>query len=183
MFRAGVELLEVDVGVLDDDGEPVMKAERYEQLCRDRVPMPEHGVCYSMATEEMGLAPGGLMRQELYEDEYGFDSWEHGVRSRCFVHLLNSAQYRAVTDAAPPHEPPTAAEYTEAGLPWFEYYDADRRALEGAPRLARLDSLTARQVKEENGPPAGRKTTAPKPGQVKRIGPAAHRVRDGGTSW
>ena len=25
---------------------------------------------------EMGLAPGGLMRQEIYEDEYGFSAWD-----------------------------------------------------------------------------------------------------------
>ena len=25
---------------------------------------------------EMGLAPGGLMRQEIYEDEYGLEAWD-----------------------------------------------------------------------------------------------------------
>ena len=46
---------------------------------------------------EMGLAPGGLMRQEIYEDEYGLEAWETSVRSRCFVHILNSVQFFDVT--------------------------------------------------------------------------------------
>ncbi len=29
---------------------------------------------------EMGLAPGGLMRQEVHEDSYGFGAWERTVR-------------------------------------------------------------------------------------------------------
>ncbi len=34
--------------------------------------------------EEMGLAPGGLMRQEIYEDDYGLDAWDTSAASRCF---------------------------------------------------------------------------------------------------
>ena len=34
---------------------------------------------------------------------------------------------------------PTARKYTEVRLPWFEYYDGDRTALEGAKQLAGLD--------------------------------------------
>jgi len=49
---------------------------------------------------------------------------------------------------APPHRPPTAGEYAEAGLPWFDYYDADRAALAGAEKLAGLDSVAERRVKE-----------------------------------
>ena len=37
--------------------------------------------------------PAGLMRQEIYEDEYGFGAWETSVRSRCYVHIVNSVQF------------------------------------------------------------------------------------------
>ena len=57
---------------------------------------------------EMGLAPGGLMRQEIYEDAYGFDAWDTSTRSRCFVHILNSVQLLDVTGCEPPRKPPTA---------------------------------------------------------------------------
>ena len=44
----------------------------------------------------MGLAPGGLMRQEIYEDDYGIKAWDTTVRSRCYVHILNSVQFLSV---------------------------------------------------------------------------------------
>ena len=94
------------------------------------------------------------------------------------MHLLNSAQFRSVTGAAPPHEPPTAKEYNEAGLPWFEYYDRDRKALEGAQRLARLDSLAVHRLKEGKG--TFEDDTGGRPGQIVPLGTTPPRVRDGG---
>ena len=112
--------------------------------------------CMEPAMGGMGFAPGGLMRQEVYEDPHGLDVWEQSARSRCFVHVLNSVQFLHVTGAEPPHRPPTAAEYSEAGLPWFEYYADDQRALEGARKLAGLDSVAAQSwkkgVRPENEP-------------------------------
>ena len=91
------------------------------------------------------------MRQEIYEDEYGLEAWETSVRSRCFVHILNSVQFFDVTGAKPPSKPPTAIEYTEAGLPWFDYYGGDLKALEGAQKLAGLDSVAAKKLKKGEG--------------------------------
>jgi len=93
------------------------------------------------AIPEMGLAPGGRMRQEIYQDEFGIDAWDQSEPARCFVHLLNSTQFRDVTGAFPPTEPITADQYKLARVPWFDYYDAEAKALEGAPRLAALKSL------------------------------------------
>ena len=87
-----------------------------------------------------------------------------------------------MTGFAPPYEPPTATDYTEAGLPWFEYFDADLDALDGASRLARLDSLGARRVKEGKTPLDDGELVQPKPAQVKRLG-KSHVVRDGSTAW
>ena len=88
------------------------------------------------------------MRQEIYKDHYGFDAWDRSVWSRCFVHILNSVQFFQVSGAAPPAKPPTAWEYTSAGLPWFDYYDGDRTALDGAEKLAGLDSVAAKRLKK-----------------------------------
>ena len=46
------------------------------------------GVCYSppadKSSQEMGLAPGGLMKQELAADPHDFDVWEpHALTSTC----------------------------------------------------------------------------------------------------
>ena len=64
------------------------------------------------------------------------------------MHVLNSVQFLHVTGAEPPHRPPAAAEYSAAGLPWFEYYAEDRRALDGARKLAGLDSVAQKSWKK-----------------------------------
>ena len=139
-----------------------------------------YGIMYSppVAQEpprEMGLAPGGLMRQEIYEDDYGFDAWDTTVRSRCFVHILNSVQFLNVTGANPPTEPPSAMDYTKAGLPWFDYYDGDMKALEGAQKLAGLDSVAARKLKKGEGVLPDNEPVLPK--VVKKLGRG--KVREG----
>lgn len=142
-----------------------MKASEYEKLQREMTGMvfgmPE--VCMSAPAEklDMGLAPGGLMRQEIYDDSHGFDVWDTSVRSRCFVHLLNSLQYVTVTGKAPPTRPPSAKDYTDAGLPWFEYYAADQKALEGSGKLASLDSVAAKHIKKGKGTIADNEPVTP----------------------
>ena len=115
-----------------------MKPERYRQLRerlkerRDEVayfveaPDPEFAACMP----EMGLAPGGRMRQEVYDDPHGLDAWDQRHASRCFVTIANSTQWMAITGERPPTVPPTAKQYTMAGLPWFEWYGGDAEALD-----------------------------------------------------
>ena len=129
-----------------------MKASKFKELHKESEVAaygPLHEAERPMA--EMGLAPGGLMRQEVYEDEYGFDAWDMSVRSRCFVHILNSLQFLAVCGVEPPSRPPTAAEYTRAGLPWFDYYGGDLTALEGSKKLLGLDSVAVMNLKKAKG--------------------------------
>lgn len=97
---------------------------------------------------EMGLAPGGRMRQHVHEDEFELGDWSRDHSSRCFVHLANSMTWRAITGDEPPTTPPTAAEYDRAGLPWFEYY-SERPAVEGGEKLRELKSV--REKGEEKG--------------------------------
>ena len=128
-----------------------------------------------MELGEMGLAPGGLMRQEIYEDDYGLEAWETSVRSRCYVHIVNSLQFFSVTGAHPPSLPPTAVEYTKAGLPWFDYYGGDLKALEGAEKLAGLDSVAVKKLKKGEGVLVDNEAVVPK--VVKRLGKG--KVREG----
>jgi hypothetical protein len=96
----------------------------------------------------MGLAPGGRMRQEIYEDPYSIHDWDTEHTSRCFIHLVNSAAWQKITGQRPPSQPPTAQRYTAAGFPWFDYYDAELKALDGSPTLARLKSV--KEMSEQN---------------------------------
>lgn len=114
-----------------NEAEPVL-------FSRPRHPLPDR--------DDMGLAPGGRIRQEIAADPYGIDVWETSVYSRCFVHLLNAERYRAIAGRAPPPTPITPAAYRKAGIPWFEYYQ-DGETLKGSKVLAGLDSLAARLFK------------------------------------
>jgi hypothetical protein len=80
---------------------------------------------------EMGLAPGGRMRQQIYDDPHSFDVWDKKTSGRCFVHIANSLIWRQITGNQPPTAPPTARMYNDAGLPWFEYYNESLRSLKG----------------------------------------------------
>jgi len=111
--------------------------EQFERLMEADMDLLEEPVLFCKVCEEapdMGIAPGGLMRQTICEDEYGIDAWDQDNGYRCFIHLANSVQYQAITGHRPPQSPATAKEYTNAGLPWFDYYD-DNKALSGSDAL------------------------------------------------
>ena len=91
------------------------------------------------------------MRQEIYGDEHGIDAWDTSIGSRCFVHIVNSVQLLHLTGCQPPGKPQTAQDYAVAGLPWFDYYGGDLKALDGAKELAGLDSVAAVKLKTGEG--------------------------------
>ena len=104
------------------------KPEAYERTKRRRGRYDEAMEAMPMSVPapaayyDMGLAPGGRMRQEIYDDPFTAADWDLSASSRCFVHIANSLVWRQITGAAPPTVPPTAEEYTRAGFPWFEWY-------------------------------------------------------------
>jgi hypothetical protein len=114
---------------------------RFEK--QDRLELHED-VCYMQAPEsacpDMGLAPGGRMRQEIYDDPFDINDWDTENMSRCFVHITNSLVWRAITDEEPPTIPLTSNEYNRKGLPWYDYYD-DSPALTGSGVLKELKSV------------------------------------------
>ena len=127
-----------------------MKSDRYEAL-RSEWGGGDDDVLYSAVPVlecAMGLAPGGRMKQEIYDDPYGLDAWDQRNCSRCFVSLLNATQWMAITAERPPTQPPSAQDYAARGLPWFDYYGSDARAVEGSKTLGKLKSV-AQQAKEK----------------------------------
>ncbi len=130
----------------------------------------------SAVTEDaLGLAPGGLMRQTIEVDDYGVGVWDQARGLRCFVHLLNGRQWQAATGEPPPGKPPTAADYTRAGLPWFEHY-GEGESLAGSSVLANLDSVAAKVIKQDGAPLADNE--AVNPVKVVKLG-ATNAVADG----
>ncbi len=134
-----------------------MKAEAYRDLYPPAVYSMDamDPACASLmrvsspAPAEMGLAPGGRMKQEIFDDPHAFDVWDTRASSRCFVHIANSLAWRAITAEEPPTTPLTSREYSQAGMPWFDYYGGDATALEGADKLAGLKSV--KQMGDDKG--------------------------------
>jgi hypothetical protein len=124
---------------------PDSLADIFDELARDLLSDDDllFAACPTSVREAscMGLGAGGRMRQEIYKDSREFDEWDTGMTSRSFVHLLNALIWREVTGANPPHPPVTAKEYKRAGLPWFDFYRDDLKALDSAKKFAGLKSI------------------------------------------
>lgn len=88
----------------------------------------------------MGLAPGGMIKQIIHEDEYGLEVWEQETYSRCYTHLVNSERFQGITDKAAPTQPVTPEQYKDAGIPWFDLYKEKPNALAGSGVLHKLAS-------------------------------------------
>ena len=145
-----------------------MKRERYESLVREQMRRsglrrPAAFACVESAPRlDMGLAPGGRMKQEIYDDPYGLDAWDQRQASRCFVTIVNSAQWMAMSGERPPTAPPTAQRYSEAGLPWFDYYGGDANALAGAKTLKALGSVAQVMRRKGESLPGNESIDAPR---------------------
>ncbi|MBM9509528.1 hypothetical protein [Actinacidiphila acididurans] len=88
------------------------------------------------AAPAMGLGAGGRMRQEVYRDERPLTDWRAEPSGRIFVHLATAPQWQDITGEPAPSSPVDRAAYTTAGLPWYDYYDADAADLPAADPLA-----------------------------------------------
>jgi len=131
------------------------------------------------AAPDMGLAPGGKMRQEIYDDPNHLEDWDQRHSSRCFVHIANSLMWKDFTGNNPPTVPPTARQYSKAGLPWFDYYSDNGTAVEGSDILSKLKSVV-KLGKEKGDVPLPENEPAEINKVVKlREGLKKHQVREG----
>jgi hypothetical protein len=98
----------------------------------------------SRSTYDMGLAAGGRMKQQIFEDPYELEDWDvsHKAQSnRCFVHLANSLVWKAITKQDPPTTPCTSKAYSQAGYPWFDYYVEGAHAVSATSALEGIKSI------------------------------------------
>jgi hypothetical protein len=93
------------------------------------------------ALAEMGLAAGGRMRQQLYPDPHGIDTWDQGNYGRVFVHIVNSRDWTRITGEPLPPTPVDVHSYIAAGLPWFDLYDDHLGDIEPSAALAKVRSV------------------------------------------
>jgi hypothetical protein len=101
---------------------------------------PAPACCRSPAGS-MGLAAGGRMKQKIYPDPHGLETWDASSSSRVFAQIVNSELWREITGEEPPPSPVTAREYATAGLPWFDLYDEAAPTCEPGETLAGVKSV------------------------------------------
>jgi hypothetical protein len=121
---------------------------------------PAHMSQFAKAPQpaQMGLAAGGRMRQKIYPDPYGIDTWNQNDYGALDVYLINSEQYHDITGLRPPATPISAQTYTEYGFPWFDLYDESQATLAASAQLNKVrtvrekDALDGTANDEEDKP-------------------------------
>lgn len=98
---------------------------------------------------EMGLAPGGTIEQAILDaGEWTPDAFDMKRSGRVFIHIVNSAMFKAITGMDAPATPITAEAYRLHKMPWFSTYaeDAGRDvaptpAMEGLKSINEIDAM------------------------------------------
>jgi hypothetical protein len=152
-------------GKEDVGGVQVIVYEPKEGKFPDKPPQPD-GEVYRMAAgvapaaawrsielggagKEMGLGAGGKMKQKIYSDPHGIDTWDADNYGRVFVHIVNSMMFREITGKEPPTTPVSAQTYAQNHLPWFDLYDDKMSDIEASDELKGVKSI--KEMDKEKG--------------------------------
>ena len=80
-----------------EEWEKIKKARQAKSRIRGKGPLMMMECCSVSFEADMGLAPGGRMKQDIEKDPYDLSVWDLRNGSRVFVHLANSLAWRAIT--------------------------------------------------------------------------------------
>jgi hypothetical protein len=119
--------------------------------------------------DSMGLGAGGKMKQDIYPDEYGIETWDTETSGRVFVHIANSMAWREITGEEPPPTPISPSLYTEYGFPWFDLYDEGKGDIAGSKTLGGVKTIKEIDKDKGFGTQQDDGTVDVPPGQVKTI--------------
>jgi hypothetical protein len=150
------------------------RADRIAEFDRGRrIDIPSPAMSRPASQRDLlAVGPGGKVGQRIYPDPYGWDVWDLGNLGRAAVHLLDAAQFHALTGMEAPPTPIDAETYARLGLPWFEVYDATRGDLPPAPGFDVLRPVGELSGEGHNTTSAGEKACAgldPESLRVKRL--------------
>jgi hypothetical protein len=128
---------------------------------------------------EMGLAAGGKMKQKIYPDPHGIDSWDQDTFGRLYVHIVNSMAFREITGLEPPPTPVSAKTYTIWELPWYDLYDEDQGDLEASDTLKELKSVKETDLEKGLQPQQDDDSIDVPDEQIRKLGKDPDQVQDG----
>ncbi len=122
------------------DGESQAICSRTATPCA-RGPSPVHMHMADPRDDEMGIAAGGRIKQQILEDNYGAESWDEAIFRDVVIHIVNSEAYQRITDLPAPPCPITAAHYARHKIPWYSDYEEKARAVAPAGVFKRIFSI------------------------------------------
>ena len=118
----------------------------------------------------MGLAEGGSIKQQIYPDSYGVETWDEDNKGILDVHMVNSEIYAQITGETGPATPIEAETYTKYGLPWFDLYDETKGDLDTSNVISGLKSFGELDIEKGKADPAVEKPILVHKNQVKKLG-------------
>lgn len=104
-------------------------------------------ICYSSTdrtireSSPMGLGAGGRIRQEIYRDTFQSSDWRDEPSARAWVHLVAANEWTALTGEPRPATPVNTDAYVRAGLPWYDYFNADLEDVAPSEALAGVQTV------------------------------------------
>lgn len=139
--------------------------------------MPAPAPRMAKAGGEMGLGAGGKMKQKIYPDSHGIDTWDAENFGRVYVHIVNSMMYREITGQEPPATPVTAHTYAQHGYPWFDLYDDHLGDIDAPDALQNVKSV--KEMDEQKGFEAQQDDSSVDVGYVVKYPVDKNQVEDG----
>lgn len=103
----------------------------------------------AFAGQEMGLGAGGRMKQSIYPDRHGLQTWDEDNFARVYIHLVNSQMWTTITGEPMPSSPVSAQTYAQHGYPWYDLYDEDRGDIAASGTLGNVRSV--KEIDAGNG--------------------------------
>jgi hypothetical protein len=105
----------------------------------------------SYVSGEMGMGAGGKMKQKIYTDPHGIDTWDANNYGRVYVHIINSMMYREITGKEPLATPITAKTYVQYKLPWFDLYDESLSDIAPSSELSQVKTVKEMDAQKQFG--------------------------------
>ena len=148
----------------------------------DEPPPEPSGPARARMPRQLGLGAGGEIRQKIYPDPHGPDTWDENRSGSARIRLIEARIFEALTGRPVPPSPIDAKSYADAGFPWFALYDEDAGDITPAEALARLaptgassdlpldeaveiDDNSIHRIGDETIPPSGRREPSPGKGR------------------
>jgi len=93
---------------------------------------------------QVGLAAGGEMKQKIYPDPHGLDTWDQDKTGRLYVHMINAEMYQQITGKMPPALPQSAQDYLKANGAWFDLADGQMGDVTASKELAGVKTVAGK---------------------------------------